>query len=126
MQTLHLVRGIDVVSDGDDRIRLEEKIHKMGLSNDVTFWGFLSKEKLNTTYRDCDAFVLPSRQEGFGITFLEAMQWRRPCIGGKHGGIPEVIVDGETGFLVEYNHVDEPADRIAFSYSNRAEAKHGT
>ncbi|GAF84249.1 unnamed protein product, partial [marine sediment metagenome] len=46
-----LTRGYDLhlnlVGDGDDRIRLEEKVHKMGLFNNVTFWGFLSKEKLN-------------------------------------------------------------------------------
>lgn len=122
-----LTRGYDLhlnlVGDGDDRIKLEEKVHKMGLFNNVTFWGFLSKEKLNAAYRDCDIFVLPSRQEGFGITFLEAMQWARPCIGGKHGGIPEVIVDGETGFLVEYNRIDKLADSIAFLYRNSGIAR---
>ena len=92
----------------------------------MTCWGFLSKEKLNAAYHGYDVFALPSRQEGFGIAFLEAMQWARSCIGGKHGGIPEVIVDGETGFLVEYNHIDKLADRIAFLYRNRGITKNGS
>jgi phosphatidylinositol alpha-1,6-mannosyltransferase len=50
---------------------------------------------------------MPSSQEGFGIVFLEAGLFRRASLGGNHGGTPEVIVDGETGRLVD--HDDVPA-----------------
>ena len=51
--------------------------------------------------------MLPSGQEGFGIVFLEAMRYSKPCIGGNTGGTPEVIEDGRTGILVPFG--DEPA-----------------
>lgn len=51
------------------------------------------------------------------------MQWlRRSYVGGKLGGIREAIVNTETGFLVEYNHVDKLADRVAFLYGDRGMA----
>jgi glycosyltransferase involved in cell wall biosynthesis len=55
---------------------------------------------------------MPSRAEGFGIVFLEAMAFGKPVIGGKHGGTPDVVRDGVTGFLVEYGDVDGLAARI--------------
>ena len=50
-------------------------------------------------YQACDVFVLPSLKEGFGIVFLEAMQYAKPCIGARAAAVPEVIVDGESGLL---------------------------
>lgn len=55
---------------------------------------------------------MPSCQEGFGVVFLEAMTFGKPVIGGNHGGIPEVIKDTVTGFLVEYGDVDALASRL--------------
>jgi glycosyltransferase involved in cell wall biosynthesis len=73
----------------------------------------VSDEELVELYKSCDIFLMPSRQEGFGIVFLEAMAFKKPVIGGNHGGTPEVILDNETGFLVEHGDVDGLADRIA-------------
>jgi glycosyltransferase involved in cell wall biosynthesis len=55
---------------------------------------------------------MPSKKEGFGIVFLEAMRSGKPCIGGNHGGTPDVIEHGKSGFLVEYGNVEELADQI--------------
>ena len=74
-------------------------------------------DEIISYYDMYDVFVMPSREEkgtveGFGISFLEAGARGKPVIGGNHGGVPEVIVDGETGFLVDPYDVQELADAI--------------
>jgi len=68
---------------------------------DVHFLGDKSADKIKNYYTSCDVFVMPSLSEGFGISNLEAMACERPVISTKTGGIIDVIVDGETGFLIE-------------------------
>jgi glycosyltransferase involved in cell wall biosynthesis len=66
----------------------------------VTFLGRVDDEVLQREYQRCTAFVMPSRDEGFGFVFVEAMRAARACVGG-HGAAAEIITDGETGLLVE-------------------------
>ena len=68
----------------------------------MLFLGSVDEATLHECYRSCDIFVLPSAQEGFGIVFLEAMRYRKPTVGARYGGIPEVVLDGITGLLVDY------------------------
>jgi phosphatidyl-myo-inositol dimannoside synthase len=89
-----------VVGDGNDRARLEQKAVSMGLGARIEFLGQISDEQLAREYQRCTAVVMPSRGEGFGLVFLEAMRAARGCIGG-HGSASEIIVDGETGFVVD-------------------------
>jgi glycosyltransferase involved in cell wall biosynthesis len=56
-------------------------------------------------YAHCNVFALPSRGEGFGLVFLEAMAHGKPVIGGAHGGTPDVVEDGVTGLLVPHGDV---------------------
>jgi glycosyltransferase involved in cell wall biosynthesis len=102
-----------IAGDGDDRNRLEELARERGLAERVIFKGAVTDEELVDLYKTCDVFLMPSRQEGFGIVFLEAMAFKKPVIGGNHGGTPEVVVHSETGFLVEHGDVDDLAQRIA-------------
>jgi len=95
-----------VVGDGDDRSRLETLVGKLGIQSRVRFVGEQEGDELKAYYQDSDVFVMPSRKEGFGVVFLEAMAFGKPVIGGNHGGTPDVIVDGETGFLVEHGDID--------------------
>lgn len=95
-----------VVGEGEDRSRLEALAREMGVSDHVLFEGAVPFSQLPTTYNLCDVFVTPSRSappsvEGFGIVFLEANACGKPVIGARSGGIPDAIVDGETGLLVE-------------------------
>jgi glycosyltransferase involved in cell wall biosynthesis len=89
-----------VVGDGADRARLEELAARLGVRPRVQFVGRVPAEQLAAYYHGCDVFVLPSRKEGFGIVFLEAMSAGKPCIGAAAGGVPEVIAAGVTGLLV--------------------------
>lgn len=96
---------LNLVGTGDDQTRLKQVEEELGISDQVTFWGTLSDEELAAAYRDCDVYVMPSAREGFGIVFLEAMRHGKPCIGGNHGGTPDVIEHGKSGYLLEYGDV---------------------
>jgi phosphatidylinositol alpha-1,6-mannosyltransferase len=94
-----------IVGQGNDRPRLEALAASLGLGERVVFEAGITDRELAERYRDCSLFVLPSGQEGFGIVFLEAMRFAKPCIGGDAGGTPDVIVGDETGFLVPFGDV---------------------
>ena len=91
-----------VIGKGSDKPRLQQLAETLGISQRVRFEEDLTDDELSEAFRDCDLFVLPSGQEGFGIVFLEAMRFGKPCIGGAEGGTPEVIEDGHNGLLVPF------------------------
>jgi glycosyltransferase involved in cell wall biosynthesis len=96
-----------IVGEGPEEELLKKKTELMRLTNEVEFVGFKSKEELNYFYNLCDVFVLPSitdssgKQEGLGLVLLEAMSCKKPVIGTKTGGIPDIIEDKRTGLLVK-------------------------
>lgn len=71
------------------------------LTSCVQFTGAVSEEELQTHYQSCDLFVAPSLYESFGLIYLEAMNYAKPVIGCRAGGIPEVIDEGVTGLLAD-------------------------
>jgi glycosyltransferase involved in cell wall biosynthesis len=89
-----------VVGDGDDRPRLEKRAESLGLGNAVRFLGRVRDQELDHLYRGSSFFVMPSRQEGFGFVFLEAMRAGKACI-AAHGAASEIIDDGVTGLIVD-------------------------
>jgi phosphatidyl-myo-inositol dimannoside synthase len=89
-----------VAGDGDDRARLEARAAALALTERVQFLGHVSDEMLTRLYRDCTFFVMPSRDEGFGLVFLEAMRAGKACVGGN-GAAAEIIQDGVTGLVVD-------------------------
>lgn len=90
-----------VVGDGDDRSRLEAKAKGLGIGDRVVFTGFLSEATLAELYRRCAAFVMPSRGEGFGLVYLEAMRAGKPVLAARRSAAEEIVVEGKTGLLVE-------------------------
>ena len=91
-----------LVGDGDDRPKLEQLARDSGVADRIHFLFGLSQEELFACYAHCEVFALPSRAEGFGLVFLEAMANSKPVIGGAHGGTPDVIEDGVSGLLVRH------------------------
>ncbi len=110
-----------VVGDGDDRLRLERLADRHQVRDRVVFAGSVSHELLPSYYAACSLFIMPgrvrsygstSKMEGFGIVFLEAAACGKPSIGGQSGGIPDAIVDGITGMLVDPLQEQAIADAV--------------
>ncbi len=99
-----------IVGDGPSRQELELLRDHLKLSTWVVFSG--SRRDIPRVLHAVDAFVLPSLYEGFGIAILEAMAAGKPVIATAVGGIPEFVLSGETGLLVEPGNVEALADAI--------------
>ncbi len=91
-----------VVGDGDDRPRLEALAREAGVADRVTFRGRVSDDDLSGLYVQADAFVLPSKREGFGLVLLEAMRAGLPLLATPEGGIRHVLRPGDNGLAVPY------------------------
>lgn len=80
---------------------LRKMVTNLGLEQNVTFAGFLPKQEYRKLLNSVDILVMPSREEAFGVAYLEAMALGKPIIAGNTGGIPEVVKDRRNGTLVE-------------------------
>ena len=115
-----------IVGDGPYRDDLDRLARAAGVRDRVVFAGRVDADGLPAIYALSDVFVMPSRVrpaacdvEGFGLVFLEANACGKPVIGGRTGGIPEAIVDGKTGFLVEPESVGDIAERLGTVLTDR-------
>jgi len=90
---------VDIYGDGEDITTLEKKIRKLGLEKNITLKGFILKPI--TVMPLYSVFVLPSKIEGLPISILEAVSSGLVVVASNLGGIPEIINDGETGFLID-------------------------
>jgi len=100
------------VGDGDDVGRLREKAAALGVSASVTFTGFASEPDLIGFYRSAAVFAMPSRSEGFGLVYLEAMAHGLPCVAASNDAAGEVVEDGQTGFLIRQDDRAALTDRL--------------
>ena len=89
-----------MVGRGDDVERLRAKAAALGLGRSVHFTGFLPDAAVRAVLRNSAVFAMPSRGEGFGLVYLQAMRAGIPCLGSRDDAAADVIVDGETGLLV--------------------------
>ncbi len=105
---LHLV----AVGEGSDLPRLQSLARESAASERIHFLPFIAHDQLPSAYSHCTIFAMPSRGEGFGLVFIEAMACGKPAIGGNHGGTPDVIDDGVNGYLIRYGDVGQLVDRL--------------
>ena len=89
------------IGDGKERKVLVQKATRIGISNEVIFVGRRPHEEISRWLSMADALVLPSHSEGLPNVIVEAMACQRTVIATRVGGIPEIIVDGQSGILVE-------------------------
>ena len=106
--------GVDavlcMVGDGPDRLPLEQRAHELGVARDTVFLGY--QEDVAPFYAAFDVLVLPSGNEGTPVTVIEALAAERPVVATRVGGVPDVVRDGEDGFLVEAGATEDLADRL--------------
>jgi len=112
-----------LAGSGDDRGWLQDLAEKNGVAMHVHFLSGLSTKELAACYAACEIFALPSRAEGFGLVYLEAMAKGKPVIGGLHGGAAEVIQDGVTGYLVPHGDPIQLATSLEALLADPAHAK---
>ncbi len=97
-----------LIGDGPQRPMVEDLCRELGICNDMRFIG--KQEKLEDIMSCADLFLLPSAYESFGLAALEAMASEVPVISTNTGGLPEINIHGETGFLSPLGDIDGMAD----------------
>jgi len=106
--------GVDaclcLVGDGPERATIERRARELGVMADTLFVGF--QTDVAPFYAAFDAFVLPSSREGTPASAIEALAAGLPVVTTRVGGLPDVVSDGEDGFLVEVGAVDALAERL--------------
>ncbi len=97
-----------MVGDGSERPNAEHRARCLGIFDNCSFVG--KQPKIVDYLSASDVLLLPSEQESFGLAALEAMACEVPVVASRVGGVPEVVSDGETGFLSEVGDVEKMAD----------------
>lgn len=101
-----------MIGDGPERQNAEELCRNMKICNDIRFLG--KQEQMDEILSITDLFLLPSQYESFGLSALEAMACGVPVISTNAGGLPEINIDGVTGFLSDVGNVTEMSERATW------------
>ncbi|MGD0782460.1 MAG: N-acetyl-alpha-D-glucosaminyl L-malate synthase BshA, partial [Candidatus Aminicenantales bacterium] len=110
-----------LIGEGPERLFIQQLVRELKLGPDVHFLG--EQDQLEPLFFCADLFLLPSEQESFGLTALEAMNCGVPVIGAAVGGLPEVIVDGQTGYLFPVGDIAAMAEAAIGLLSDPARLK---
>lgn len=101
-----------ILGDGPERSKLERLAAELGLGSAVSFCGNIPHRDVPKHLWESAVFVRPSRTEGMGNAFIEALAAELPVVATPVGGVPDIIQDGETGLLTAVDRPQELADRI--------------
>ena len=103
---------LEIIGEGPLKEDYMNLSNELGLSQDVDFLGYLRPKEVREQMRRWDLFVLASRWEGFGMVLIEASAMGIPLVATNVEAIPEIIVDGENGFLVSPDNDEELYEKI--------------
>lgn len=109
---------LDIVGEGAERSRLMSLSRELGIGNRVRFLGRLPRREVARLMSHCVLFALPSRYEGLGCVYLEAMSAAKVAIGCHGQGIDEVIRHGSNGWLIEPDNVEQLAASLKILFAN--------
>jgi glycosyltransferase involved in cell wall biosynthesis len=101
-----------LIGKGSDRPRVEQIISELQLQDCVTITGYVPDAEIADHYNLCDVFAMPSKGEGFGIVYLEALACGKPTLGGNQDGAVDALCHGKLGALVNPNSVEEIAQAL--------------
>ena len=121
--TVLYVGRLVVVGDGEQLPALEARKRELGFGDEVSFTGALPRQRLLEVYQAADVYCLPSLYEGFPVAILEAMAAALPVVATRVSGIPEAVIPGETGELVEPEDVAALAAALAGILADPARAR---
>ena len=102
-----------IIGDGRDRARFEAMARELGVAPRVRFEGRKSRAEVADAMRACSVFVLPSRYEGLGCVYLEAMACGKPVIACRGQGIDEIVKHEKNGWLIPVDGLDELAQGLS-------------
>src|SRR4029077_4515742 len=103
---------------GPDRPRVEGLIQELGVGEEVVLPGYIPDHELCAHYNLCDLFGMPSKGEGFGIVFLEALACGKPVIAGNKDGSGDAVLNGRLGALVDPDSVEEIEETLLQALTN--------
>ena len=117
LQSIHLLKNENpslkylIVGKYDvaEKKRIDKIVERLSLQQQVVFTGYISDEELSRHYQVADLYVMPSKKEGFGIVFIEAMLYGLPVIAGNKDGSTDALLQGRLGLLVD------PDDQFAIT-----------
>lgn len=104
--------------DAGEKSRIDELVKRFGVESNIIFTGFLDERELVDHYRMADMYIMPSKKEGFGIVFIEALVCGLPVVAGNADGSVDALMKGELGTLVNPESVVEIKDAILNHISN--------
>ncbi len=107
-----------IIGKGEKGSELQKQANDLGVANRVKFLGFISYVDIPKFFSVCDIFIRPSRSEGFGNSFIEAMSAGIPVIATPVGGIPDFIDDKETGIFCSPDNPKSIADTVTYLTNN--------
>ncbi|MFN6472714.1 MAG: glycosyltransferase [Nostoc sp. SerVER01] len=97
---------------GDDLPRIKTLVNSLNLQDSITIAGFIPDEELCDHYNLCDVFAMPSKGEGFGIVYLEALACGKPVLAGNQDGSVDPLAQGKLGCLVDPDNVEQITDNL--------------
>src|SRR6202012_3084995 len=112
-----------MVGDGVERSRCEQLSRDLGVSEEVRFLG--KQDAIEEILSVSDLFLMPSESESFGLAALEAMACKVPVISSNAGGLPELNVEGITGFLKDIGDIDGMAEKAIYILEDESRRKTG-
>jgi glycogen(starch) synthase len=128
VQALARLRGrvpalrVLIAGDGECRADLEQQVADGGLAAVTTFLGWVEPEDVPTVLNRATVVVMPSRREGLPLVGLQASAMARPIVATRAGGLPEIVVDGATGLLIDKDDVGGLAEAVASLLEHPADA----
>jgi glycosyltransferase involved in cell wall biosynthesis len=106
--------------DAAEKQRLDQLVSELSLEQYVIFAGYIPDEELAAHYSIADCYIMPSKKEGFGIVFIEAMYYGKPVIGGNKDGSMDALDNGKLGIPVNPDSIQEIAAAIVKVMGNTA------
>ncbi len=105
---------VNIYGDGPQKEELLEMIDLLNIKNNVTFHGYVEHQYVQKAFSNLDIYIALSREdsETFGVAVLEASSSQLPVVVSNCGGLPEVVINGETGFVVNHECLHEIADKL--------------